>query len=247
VSTVRITSRALIPDQGGVTYSIFAPKGSNIPNGTVITVPGISGLTATLSEDVGNGMTYCVQNVGGGTQWDWAGNFALNSPVIHSQTGFAQPPTTAGPLQWVFSLGIAGFGCQIQANFYGAFTALIQAYDVANALLGSFTVNGVSNNNQDNSCVFLGILSTANDIRKIRMDVTVAAPNPHDFGINNPNIYQVFGLTGATRPSTLVLFPPAIAPGVVLPFIGPGGALFPPLMPECIAGGFVVDDVAGPP
>ena len=46
-------------------------------------------------------------------------------------------------MEFAFNQAISGFGSQVQANFYGAFTAVISAYDAGNVMLGSFTVNGV--------------------------------------------------------------------------------------------------------
>ncbi len=85
------------------------------------------------------------------------GNFAIGDSLVISNSGFAI--TYAGSQRSV--------GTQIQADFYGAYTAQMDVYDNLNILLGSFQVTGISFFNEDNSAPFLGVTSTSADIAKV--------------------------------------------------------------------------------
>jgi hypothetical protein len=78
----------------------------------------------------------------------WFGNFGPDDPVLYSETG---------PIEFVFSEDIFAFGANIQPSNFGAFLGSITAYDALDNEIGSFTKNGMSNNFNDGSAIFLGI------------------------------------------------------------------------------------------
>ncbi len=79
-------------------------------------------------------------------------------------------------IDWVF-----GAGAQIQADYYGGFTAQILASN--GAVLGSFTENGTSDC-CSNTAIFIGLLSTTANIASIEFTLTAAAyDTTSDFAI----------------------------------------------------------------
>lgn len=110
---------------------------------------------------------------------DWLGNYAVGDYAIWTTTDPGN-----GPLTLSSSTGLSEIGGQIQADFYGNFTAQIQAWD-GTTLLGTFTEDGVSNGNEDDSAIFLGIqdLSGAN-ITSIQYSLTSCVLDCTDFTIN---------------------------------------------------------------
>lgn len=66
-----------------------------------------------------------------------------------------------------FASGVRGAGAQVQANLFGAFSGLIEAFDASNNLLGSAAVNGSNGGNGDGSAVFAGLVSDSFDIRRL--------------------------------------------------------------------------------
>jgi hypothetical protein len=90
----------------------------------------------------------------------WGGNFAPGAELIFS---FA-------PMDLVFPNFLSIFQTQIQSNYFGAFTATIEALDPANHVLASFDVHGNSTFTADNSAIVVGLsddLATMNHIRLI--------------------------------------------------------------------------------
>ena len=164
-----LTSRAGLSDfvdwgQLGPTYS-SAPNPSNVTsnNGLSLTVsktqPGDFG-----RRDQGNG---------------WSGNFANGDHLLWTQDFNDNPDTIS--LNHGFSAG----GTQIQSDNFGAFTAQVTAYDQNGNSLASFTVNGNSTSNGDNSAVFLGIGTTGgSQIYSLGFSLISAPANSADFAIN---------------------------------------------------------------
>ena len=58
-------------------------------------------------------------------------------------------------------------GARVQANFFGPFSGTISAFDVSNALLAAFSVNGTNGGNGDGSAVFAGIISDSSNISRL--------------------------------------------------------------------------------
>ncbi len=108
----------------------------------------------------------------------WGGNFASGDILVWTNA------PGQGPLTLSFDSPIVGAGAQIQANFFGAFTAQIEAFN-GNTSLGSFTEDGVSTPSGDNSAIFIGLkdLDGAN-VTSIVFSLTAAVADPMDFAIN---------------------------------------------------------------
>jgi hypothetical protein len=114
-----------------------------------------------------------VQTFGG-----WNGNFASGDNLVW--TNFPGQ----GPLTLSFDSPQVGAGAQIQADFYGPFTAKIEAFN-GDTSLGSFTENGNSTPASDNSAIFIGVkdLDAAN-ITAVVFSLTASAGDLMDFAIN---------------------------------------------------------------
>jgi hypothetical protein len=121
-------------------------------------------------------------------------NFAEGDYLLF--TGFVPPsPTTPppaignpGPLTLDFSTPIFGAGTQIAADDILNYQVSIFAFDATNSLLGSYTINGFSSLAQDNSAVFLGVLSDTPNISRVVYQTS--APE-RAFGINTLSIAAV--------------------------------------------------------
>jgi hypothetical protein len=113
-------------------------------------------------------------------------------------------------MDFAFNFGIAGFGVHVQQEFFGPFVAQIFAYDAADQLLGTYSVNGVADNGLS-SATFLGILSDNADIRRVRISVPIASNQAFDriesFAIDSP----VIQATPAPEPASLLLLGTGIA------------------------------------
>lgn len=159
---------------------------------------GVTGISAEVSQpgqanferrDQGNG---------------WSGNFGSGEQVLW--TGASN---NNGPLTIVFSSAVRGVSAQIQSDFYGDYNATIEAFDASNVSLGSFTRSGTANSNGDDSAIWIGLLSTATDIKKVVFSVDWLGGTTDDFAINGPRI-QANGVTTTTA----VPLPPAALMGL---------------------------------
>lgn len=93
---------------------------------------------------------------------DWFGNFIVGQNVLYSGDP-NNPFAAASSLALHFNTAVAGLGLQVTSNFYGAFTASIEAFSGATSL-GVFNVSGVMDGNEDGTAPFLGLLSDAMNI-----------------------------------------------------------------------------------
>jgi hypothetical protein len=133
----------------------------------------------------------------------WNGNFANGAPLLWDQ---AQGPVITIDLG---TLSTLSGGAQIQADFFGAFTAKLEAFDSSGNSLGFVTENGNSNSNGDNSAIFIGVLSTGAPISKFQFSLTSAASSPNDFAINQFSFVPEL----VPEPPTLALFGTVIGLG----------------------------------
>jgi hypothetical protein len=101
-----------------------------------------------------------------------------------------------------FAHPVFGAGAQIQADFFGDFTAEIIASN--GGVLGSFTENGTSNGNGDNSAIFIGALSDTANIAEIKFELPAAASEPNDFAIG-PLALNTSAVAGVPEPGSLAL------------------------------------------
>jgi hypothetical protein len=169
---IQITSRGAL---GATDFVDWAQLGPTEPNPFTPT----SNLGSVLTVDKALG-SYFEAPVQGS---NWLGNFAPGDTVLSTSNS---DPASNNPIQ-IFNfpgVGIYAAGTQIQSNYYGAFTARIEAFDALNNSLGFFDVNGVSSGDSDNSAVFIGL---RNDVpfAKVALSLVAAPSNAvGEFAIN---------------------------------------------------------------
>ena len=194
-------------------------------NASVTGVSSLAGLGATDSIDWGQlggtftsvssgvtvtstlGQTATVTSGGGMERRDeangWGGNFANGEHLLWTAGN--------GPdITLTFANAVQSVGAQFQADFYGPFTAELIGSN--GAVLGSFALGGNSDGNNDNSAVFVGLMSTSADIKQVQFHLTSSVGSPNDFAIGTvsfaggavpePATWALmitgFGLAGAT-------------------------------------------------
>jgi hypothetical protein len=121
----------------------------------------------------------------------WNGNFTLGDHLV-----WANDESTGGqaPLSLAFSQGLNEVGTQIQADYFGAFTAEIDAYNGA-TLLGSFTENGNSTSAGDGSAIDIGVMDlSGSNITSVTLSMVTDSNDVRDLAINQ------LDLNSATTP-----------------------------------------------
>lgn len=110
----------------------------------------------------------------------WNGNFSDGEALIWTNQ--------QGPdITLTFANLVRGVGAQIQADFFGDFTAEIIGSD--GGVLGTFTENGYSDSSGEGSAIFIGLLSDTANIKSIRFDLTSASDgSTNDFAIGHVSI-----------------------------------------------------------
>jgi len=174
------------------------------PPGTTVTTPqfvtSFTGGNAALVGNI-NGSPFLTMQEG----FTWVGNFDYGESLIwtgNSNFGVGG----LGPMAMVFLNPVASVGFAIQADFYGAFTASLAAFDVNGNLLTTFTQPGVSNGLENGSALFLGLGDkTGPNIATIEFTVSSNALSGglanNDFAIDDVSI----GYTATPEPSSLLL------------------------------------------
>jgi hypothetical protein len=109
-----------------------------------------------------------------------------------------------------FSNPISGAGAQIQADYFGSFTATITAYGAGSTFLESFIESGDSTSNGDGSAIFLGVLDSTADIYSIQYSVVSVTGN-NDFAINTLSLLDTNGTPSVPEPSTMLLVASGLA------------------------------------
>ncbi len=171
--------------------TIYGPNGTSV--GAGFTATGLGGLTLSTT---GPGSVQ-VLNQGSG----WSGGFLGGEPVLYSSG-------SPGALSLLFNADIFGLGANLQSNFFGSFTGTVKAYSAANALLGSYDVNGVSNSNGDGSQPFLGIRNVAG-MRRVTFEVSGSIQD-FSLGLNQATI-ETTSNTTVPEPSTYLLMASGLA------------------------------------
>lgn len=149
-----VTNRAALGANDYIDWSSFGPNGTSVTNPSLIN--SNLGNSATVSQGNPSNLIVRQQSV------DWFGNFAPNDFVLYTNA-FASSLTIS------FANPVFGAGAQIQwnSNIYPNFTANLTAFDSNNNSLGTFNLAGVSNNNADNSAIFIGVQDTTASIAKL--------------------------------------------------------------------------------
>ena len=130
----------------------------------------------------------------------WGGNFAAGDNVLFNQA--------SGPFTITFASPIHGAGLQFQSATFGPFTASITAFGAGNINFGTVTRTGTSSNAADNSAIFLGVISSLNDIVSLQFDLTIPSPlapteDPNGFGVNRLDLVDN---QPTPEPSVIALF-----------------------------------------
>jgi hypothetical protein len=177
---IQVTDRSALGGDDTFDWALGPPKTAISNPFTATSDSGL--LQAEISKPAPQGdFLIYYQSTGG-----WQGNFGFGDAVLY--TTRMEP----GPIVIDFSEPVSGAGAQIQKSTWGGFTGVVAAYDSSSGLLGEFTLDGeVLVDTGDNSAIFLGVLSDADDIARIvfsleggwsfginRLDV-VAAPEPN--------------------------------------------------------------------
>ncbi|MGB7556649.1 MAG: PEP-CTERM sorting domain-containing protein [Candidatus Korobacteraceae bacterium] len=173
------------------------------PFGTPVSSPAaamsFNGLGATVSiagSTMYTAVEDCNPSCGLG---NWTGNFEIGENLLYTGNAAGGGP---GPMTIAFASGVSSVGFQIQDEFFGAFTATLQAYN-GSTLLDTLVMQGVSNQQTDGSAIFMGLGDlTGPNITKIVIS-DQGQGDANDFAINALSI----GISSTTtpEPSSMVL------------------------------------------
>jgi len=190
-STIVVSSELGIAANGLIDWTVFGTDHSGflpVPSAFNLAVPGLEG----LGVDIYRGAV-----ASGGTMrradndFTFDGNFGPGEALLHT---WRLDNPSEGPLSLTFDFDhpIEGMGAQVAANWYGGFTATIEAFNGLGASLGSYDLAGNVTPINDDSALFIGILSDTQDIDRVTF--SVFSPNalngnpPDEFVINGPRI-----------------------------------------------------------
>ena len=110
----------------------------------------------------------------------WSGDFLEGSQLLFSNGNFQMEIDP----EYLFQ----GAGLQIQADFFGDYTANLSAFDGNGNLLGAVNGSGRATGSADDSALFLGFLSDAFDVDKFIVRLTSAASMLDSFAINHVSL-----------------------------------------------------------
>lgn len=175
-SVILVTSRAALGGDDFIDWGQLGPDHTLVPNPSAI-VSNSGFITGTVGRENQGDLQRRNENppASGG----WNGNFAPADRLIWTNN-------TAGAMLIDFDSSVAGLGAQIQMDrLLGLFDATIEVYDVLNNLLATFTIQGDSNSNKDNSAIFIGVLADSAIIDHIVLFTNLARTDGRDdFAIN---------------------------------------------------------------
>jgi hypothetical protein len=193
---IDINSRAIFLNNDYADWVNFGAPNTIVPSGSSI-ASSVFGLTLTVANANGASLQALQQGDG------WSGNFAPGDGVLWTDLNL-NTQTGNGPLIINFPVPIFGAGAQIQSDAFGAFTGTITAYDGNGNVLTTFSLGGNSTDVADNSAIFLGIMDSNAQIRRIVFDVADTAL-PHDFGINQLDFLVCPGAASVPIPGAVLL------------------------------------------
>jgi len=195
-NTVKLTGGAVI--KGG--SSVFAPKG-----GSPATVEFNWGQLGTSFTVLGSPQQVVATDGTGGTvssaggvferidqSYGWSGNFVAGTHLLWDRQ--------AGPdITIKFAAPVSSAGAQIQADYFGSFTAEIIAYDLGGNVIGTVSEVGVSTSSGDGSAIFIDFVGSSADIATVKFLLTTATYSPNDFAIG-PVQFSEGPSTGGSGP-----------------------------------------------
>lgn len=193
VSGLSQAAPVLVTNRGDLNANVFidwgqlGPSLTSIPDGTSA-ISNNNAVSATIKKATGAEVRVQPDS--------WSGNFGPGDVLVW--TG-----ATPGLLELVFSSPVSGVGAQIQSDYYGAYTATLDLYDIADTLIGSFSLNGVASGDNDNSAIFLGARDSALSISRIVYGLPVATNGINDFAINRLSLLTE---QSVPEPASLALF-----------------------------------------
>jgi hypothetical protein len=164
--------------------------------GSSFTTSTVNGIGVTVSGTAS--MTFATQ-VGPGSCGTYPVNFApCDRTLLNGNVSFSNPITLS------FATLVSGGGAQFaDAATYGPIVARLTAYDSLGNVLESYTRNGVTNGNADDSAIFLGIQRSQADIAKLEFNLT-SSSTFFFFGINRVSVSTA--VTPIPEPQTWALF-----------------------------------------
>jgi hypothetical protein len=128
----------------------------------------------------------------------WSGNFTPGDALVWNEGAFQQTGIDIGVL--FFNPSFGG-GAQIQADFFGAFTATLTAFDTLGNVIGTTVMNGNSTSAADGSAIFIGFQSSSANVGFLNFNV-VDAFGGDSLAIDTLTIYT----NGTTpEPTSLLL------------------------------------------
>jgi PEP-CTERM motif len=98
----------------------------------------------------------------------WSGNFLPGDALLWNEGAFQQTNIDIGVL---FNTLVDGGGAQIQADFFGPFTATLTAFDSIGNVIGSTVMAGNSNSNADGSAIFISFNSGSPNVAFLNFNV----------------------------------------------------------------------------
>lgn len=195
-----------------VDWTPLGPSGTLVPDGSLAS--SFLGLVATVSNLDPGADLLRVDQVPLPVFPSWSGNFAPGTKLLFTfrdVTVPLLPVPSPGPIGIEFDSPVKGAGVKIQSEFFGPFTAFIDAFDGA-TLLGSFPLAGSSSAAADGSAIFIGVESDTSNIDKIVLSIL------KDDGADSFAIGPVLLLT----PTEEVPPPPAVPAPASLVLIAAG-------------------------
>ncbi len=177
-TVTQAATRAEIEATGKIDWTTAAANGVDV-NGNPFVIESSAGQRYHVRKATMGNFRRLTQGSG------WAGNFAPGAALLSH--GNSDGPVIIESAS--LTGGCSAIGMQIQPNLNapGPFVATLRAYDANGLLLGTFTANGTSGTTADNSAVFIGVKSTAENIHSVSVD-TNTTDWGGDFAINEVSI-----------------------------------------------------------
>jgi PEP-CTERM motif len=145
-----VVSASSIAADTSISWSALGPEFTGVAPGSTL---GLASVSGAPSYTVLSGSTYN------------ADFLAADSVLAMFDIGAGD--LTSGGFDLLFSSAVQGFGTQIQASQFGAFSGVMDVYAGA-SLLGSFNLSGTNAGSADGSALFAGVMSDALDITRVR-------------------------------------------------------------------------------